>query len=275
VAGRAPRGVGAALTVGIILHMVFEAFFKNEIEDMGDHLTKLMNEMPENKKKERATLAELVDPLREWKEELPIQETLEVEEPFEFEIENANGIKFQGRPDRVVKCMDKVFHYQHKSMGQGRDVGAYISLARRSLHELVYGLVLEEKYKDIADYGGTIYNLIRKLQYRSKAKGKEGKILRPASAFFSQTFVGVDREEQVKAMLELPYLANMMNATTTAYLNGDMVVPHREADAGYNGYGIDAYTPVIMGEADLDDDRLFMPKDDLYAVTENTERHKS
>lgn len=275
VSDRAPREVGAALTVGVIVHMVFEAYFKGETERMGDYLQALIDEMPEKKKKERATLKELVEPLNEWVDGMPIQETLEVEEPFEVLIEGTPGVMFQGRPDRVVRVFDKVFHYQHKTVGSGRDVGSYISLARRSIHELVYGHVLEKKYQDVGEYGGTIYNLVRKLQYRSRAKGKEGKILHPASAFFTQTFVGVDREEQKKILAELPVIANMMNETAAIYQDGGIVVPNREADAGYAGYGIDPYTPVIMGEASLDDDRLFQSREDLYAVTANTERHKS
>jgi hypothetical protein len=112
--------------------------------------------------------------LTHWQDLFSIDETLEVETPFEFVHPDDSSIVVRGRPDRVVVSMGRIFHMQHRSLAAGRNIAQYTEPAKLDMHELVYAYHLRTKYaaKGLS-YGGTIFNIIRKLKYR----GVNGTIL--------------------------------------------------------------------------------------------------
>lgn len=231
----------------------------------------------------------MVEPLNEWKDNFPVERVLEVEEPFSFYV--TSGAKFRGRPDRVAVVFGKIMHIQNKTLGAGKDGGQYLSLARRNMHELIYGWYLAKKYeKSGLEYGGTIYNVVRKLKHREllpKAKAEKlvtlgqlsanytnadrrrlGDILNPASAMFIQAVVGIDTAQQQQALEDVQQLSIEMDRVADSFLSGGNIPSNRSMDSGVYGHG-DPYTSVLLGEADLADDRLFQDREETYEESED------
>lgn len=272
---RVPRSVPQALITGKIVHKAFENAFNNSTGP-SEELSKLLvpfkdSILTEREQKSYDELAGLVEPLAFWKDQFPIAQTLEVEEPFEYEL--PNGLIFQGRPDRVVEVYGKAMHVQNKTIGAARDIGQYISLARRNMHELLYGDFLSRKYPDLP-YGGTIYNIIRKLKYRSKTVTKAeplGKILNQPEAMFMQTVIGLSEHELKIAKRDLLGLSNEMKGVAEEWGFGITPSSNRSLDGGMFGSYTDPYTLVMMQEASLSDDALFMDREQTYSVEEAVE----
>lgn len=288
VRNRVPRRVPQALAVGKLVHLAYENAFTAGT-NVGDELLKLIAPfedaiLDEHEFKVFEELAGMVEPLREWKDIFPVEEVLEVEQPFEFYLQS--GAKFKGRPDRVIVTCGKAVHYQTKTLAANRDAGQFISLARRNLHELIYGWYLKQKYESRRklEYGGTVYNILRKLKHRellSKAKADKlvaegklpahytnvdrrrlGDIINPVSTMLIQAVVGIDLELQAEALEDVNQLSILMDRTADTFLSGGIVPSVRYRDSGYGG--VDPYTSVLLGEASLDDDRLFMPREETY-----------
>lgn len=270
-----PRSVPQALITGTIVHRAFENSFNNNTGP-SEELAKLLVPFGEailigREQKAYDELLGLVEPLAFWEDQFPITRKLEVEEPFEYTL--PNGLIFQGRPDRVVEVYGKVMHVQNKTIGAARDMGRYITLARRSMHELLYGDHLSRKYS-LLPYGGTIYNIIRKLKYRSKTVTKAeplGKIINQPEAMFMQTVIGLSERELQIAWDDLLELAHEMQETAEAYERGRVVPSNRSLDGGMFGSYIDLYTLVMMNEASLGDNGLFMDREQTYETEEDVE----
>jgi hypothetical protein len=272
-----PRRIPQALIVGKILHQAFENAFKStSATSVSNELASLLlpfgdSVLTEKEEKAYDELTGLVEPLKFWKDNFPIERVLEVEEPFEFPLQQ--GLTFQGRPDRVAVVFGKAFHIQNKSISSAKDLGNYITLAGRSLHELLYGYHLRKKYAITQglEYGGTIYNIVKKLKYRSKVVSKAeplGKILNTPESMFLQTVIGLSKEAENIARRELVWYAYEMEKTAKQYQHGETVGSNRNLDSGYFGHGIDLYTQVMMGEISLDDDTYFMDREQTYAKVE-------
>jgi hypothetical protein len=254
VENRVPRTVPVALEVGKILHKAFEAAFTRGT-NVGVELEGLLT--PESDQ----WLRDAIEPLKLWKDQFPVTEVLEVEQPFEFMTEA--GIPFRGRPDRVAVVFGKAFHIQNKSVGAAVDPGLYIRLAQRNMHELLYGRYLSQKYAKFT-YGGSIYNIVRKLQYRTKAKGKDNAIINGPEKMFLQTIIGLDEVQAQQARADLAELSVEMDRCADRYLNGFPPPSTRKMDGGMFGSHMDPYTAVMLGEADLQDDALFGPREETY-----------
>lgn len=276
---RVPRAVPQALVVGKVLHQAFENAFKDAHyarlgNSVGDHLALILATFQESVLTEREQkvydeLAGMVEPLTFWKDNFPVERVLEVEEPFEFQVQ---GLTFQGRPDRVAVVFGKAFHIQNKSIAATRDLSIYITLAGRSLHELLYGHHLAKKYAAQGlEYGGTIYNIVKKLKYRSKTVSKAeplGKIINTPESMFLQTVIGLDKEQEKLALRELKWYADEMQRVADHYLYGGLVGSNRNLDSGHYGHGIDLYTRVMLGEISLSDDAYFMDREMTYEEVE-------
>ncbi len=269
IENRVPRRTPKALTVGKIVHRAFEEAF-NTKGNVGECLAALIGTVPPlGEEEEYKELLGLVEPLTQWKDEFPIEQTLEVEQPFEFET--WSGLPFRGRPDRVAVIFGKAFHIQNKTIGASIKADNYITLARRSFHELLYGWYLKKKYAEQGlEYGGTLYNVIRKLKYRgvpTKANPK-GKILHTTDEMFLQTIIGIDERQVEQAKEDLTILSVEMERTAVAYLSGRPIPSTRGADGGRYGSSIDPYTLVMLNEASLDDDGIFANREETYEDTE-------
>lgn len=276
VENRVPRKVPSALVVGKLLHAAFEAHFKNPNIPVYEALEMLLPPpgtiLDDKEQKEIDIARGLVEPLQFWRDQFPVTETLEVEQPFEFYL--TNGAKFQGRPDRVVVAYDKVFHMQHKSVGAGVKIDTYVQLATQRMHELLYGRYLLKKYKDRGEYGGSIYNIVRKLKYRSKVVSKaepKGKILHTPGEMLFQQAIPVDRETMEQAFDEANELSVHMDRTMEMYLSDKLIPRNRQLDGGKYGNSIDPYTLVAIGEIKLSDDTFFMDREETYETEEPSE----
>lgn len=89
-------------------------------------------------------------------------EVLESEEVMEIEVMDDEGRPFilYGTPDLVVKWGGKTWHVQHKTLAATRPVWTYVQEIRCSLHEGLYGEMIERKY---GNYAGTMLNVVRKI----------------------------------------------------------------------------------------------------------------
>ena len=267
---RVARREPVALTVGKAVHTAFERHFEGGAS-VGQELEiflrlydgQLLTEYEEKAQKE---LQGLVEPLLHWSDFYPVTETLEVEEPFEYKLHN--GLIFQGRPDRVVLVNDHVFHMQHKTISASRNLDTYIQVARRSMHELLYGDHLAQKYAEKGIYGGTIYNIVRKLKHKSAAKGKNfGKVLHEPHEFFLQTPIPVNPVLVYEAKRDLGIVADEMTDVALDYAKGLRPPSSRHLDEDMFSKRTDTYFWVLMGEQSLDDDSIFQDREILYPTT--------
>jgi len=265
---RVARREPVALTVGKLVHTAFEKHFENPADKIGGILYDLLDTyehhlLTEYEEKAYREARGLCEPLNHWSDFYPVTETLEVEAPFEYNLHN--GLIFQGRPDRVVLVNDHVFHMQHKTISASRNLDTYISVARRSMHELLYGDYLAQKYADRGVYGGTIYNIVRKLKHKSEAKGKNfGRVLHEPHEFFLQTPIPVNPSLVKQAKADLNILANQMKQVADNYAEGINPPSSRHLDEDMFSKRTDTYFGVLMGEVSLDDDGIFMDRDNPY-----------
>jgi len=272
---RVPRKTGTAVSTGRLVHKAFENHFKGGGR-VGDELDALLAPIDPRYLDERArkayyASARLVEPLNLWEDRYPIDRTLEVEAPFEEKL--PNGLIFQGRPDRVVSCYGKVWHFQHKTLAASRNPEHFIKLAPQSMHELLYAAHLRQKYTD-EPYGGSIYNVVRKLKYKSEAKGpKFGTILNDINKLFIQRHFALRDTDIARARVDLLSLALKMERLARDYTRYLVQPPrNRRFDAGFYGTGLNPYLPVILGETTLDDDSRYMDRLDPYeAIAEEEE----
>jgi hypothetical protein len=255
-----------------MVHLAFEQHFNTPQVTVGGCLAALLAPFDEailtpHEQKAHNELKGLVEPLTLWKDAFPIQETLEAELPFETSI--LEGLlKFQGRPDRVVVLHDKVFHFQHKTLGGSKSLATFLAIAPRNLHENLYADWLSKLYYP-RPYGGTIYNVVRKLKYRSTSKSKE--ILHTPEEMFGQFPIPISKESMNEAVKHLTVVAHAMIETAESYASGYFVPSNRHFDSGYYGNSLDPYVAVMTGEASLDDERLFQDRKDPYAKEESEE----
>ena len=272
VENRVPRHVSSALVVGKLIHAAFEEHFKTGLPvDMA-----LQNLLPKEgafldpKEQKEVDLARsMIEPLAFWKDQFPVEETLEVEQPFEFWL--TSGAKFRGRPDRVVKVYGKAFHMQHKTMSAGVRADTFMMLMSEKAHELLYAYYLRKKYAKLGlEYGGTIANIIRKLKYRSKPTKAEpmGKILHTPEEMLFQNAVPIDWESVMRAFDEVNDLSIHMDRTLEMYLSDKLIPRNRRLDGGRYGNSIDPYTLVAVGELDINDDTFFMDREETYETEE-------
>jgi hypothetical protein len=211
-----------------------------------------------------------------------------VEQPFEAWL--TSGARFRGRPDRVVVAYGKVFHMQHKTAGASTKMDTFLTLASQKYHELLYGRYLKKKYGPKRDengeimynadgtmvdpgleYGGSIYNIVRKLKYRSKQVTKtepKGKILHTPGEMLFQSIIPIDPIQQQQAYDEVNALSILMDRTMDMYLTEKLIPRNRRLDGGMHGNSLDLYTLVAMGELSLDDDSKFMDREETYETEE-------
>jgi hypothetical protein len=276
ILNRVPRAVPRALGFGKVLHIVFEEHFKNpgmNMEEACDLVIKRTlaeaDEMHDQyaAAEVRAVVNELmgyVEPLTFFKDKFTFDETLEVEEPFEFYL--SNGVLVKGRPDRVVRYQGRIYHVQNRSIAAAKNLGMYTEIMQLDMHELIYAYYLRDKYPDYP-YGGTIFNLMRKLKYR----GANGKILNEPDKIFSQYIVMLHPAHMEQAYTDLIWITEEMIRTIKDAEHMDvaytrMPAHSRDLNAGMFGNVKDPYFDVFTGKISLSDDRYFMDREDTYAT---------
>jgi len=217
-------------------------------------------------------LTSYTEVLCQWRDQYPFDiPVLEAETPFVTTSPYDKTIEFIGRPDRVGVIFGRLFHVQNRGLAQGTNFDLYLRLAKRHLHELVYGYALSEKYRTSPNggyaYGGTLFNLLRKIQYRGKPTkaNPEGKILRPLGECLWQGMVNFSEQELMSGMQRATQWAQSMRQTEQQFrIDGRFPLPNERLNAGAYGNVLDPYFEVLQGDIKLDDDRYFKDREDTY-----------
>lgn len=156
----------------------------------------------------RASFTSLV----RWYEEHPeveiIASEVELEAPF-------GKHTLTGRLDRVVRWNGSYWHWQNKSVAQGRNPALYIRLLGRSFHENAYGFLARPHF---SPYGGSIIALARKLSQAALARQSDPLVVEPVPTRHYNDMMLKDLERlmdqmqseaervQAAAVWERPYL---------------------------------------------------------------------
>jgi hypothetical protein len=269
VLNRVPRQEPAALSEGKILHLIFEDFLTGRAPTMFDAVGARIAQAKHEGAPEKAIegLMDRADALAQWADqyewEIPV---LEVEEAFEIVHPMDPRFRLRGRPDRVGVMQGQLWHVQNRGLAAATNFGQYIELATRHRHEHTYAVALSQKYPQYP-YGGTLFNLVRKLKYRTNV-GKKNEAVKTLSQMFFQHPMVIDLKGDLHDHVMRSLLKHMeaMKQTEDDFRNWGIVPPANESmNGGFNGSTIDPYFRVLTGKVDLADDTLFKDRDDLYA----------
>jgi hypothetical protein len=269
IRNRIPRYEGDALTAGKILHQIFEDNARGiAMEAATDR--RLQDARREGASaKALAVIEDLAGGLPLWEEKFPATALLEVEEPFEWRDPEMLNVTWLGRPDKGVYMGGKVWHRQLKGLAAQKNFGTYLRLAKRSYHEHLYAEVLAAKYPQYP-YGGTIFDLVRKLKYLTYA-GKKNETRKTAAEMFFQQPVTFDLDSGLHRSVMMAmrlHVRDMRTALMHWEESQEIPAPCEELNGGFTGNTEDPYFLVLIGEKSLDDDRLFKDRVDLYAEPE-------
>ncbi len=286
VLNRVPRTDARPLRFGKLLHLVFEDYLtgKGDIEKIVRERKELWHEtaMSLEDIHEReiafdaiADLEEMREPMALWRDQYPFQvPILEVEAPFEIPHPFDPSIRLRGRPDRVGVLWDQVWHVQNRGLAAGVNFAVYVDLARRHYHEHVYAEALAAKYCEEGKwtYGGTVFNLMRKLKYRTKqTKANPLGETKRVEEMFWQHPMPIDLKSWLHhdVMLAVLHHAYEMRRVEREFREHDVWPPPNERmNGGPYGNRIDEFYRVLTGEITLDDDRYFKDRPDMYAPAE-------
>jgi hypothetical protein len=279
---RVPRFESAALAEGKLLHLIFEDYFKGK-RTMAESVEWHCRKWPETATTsgEMITAQKAVEGIKDRKEALCLwisdhvfDETLEVESPFEVEHPLDSSIILRGRPDYVGVMEGAIWHRQNRGLAANMNFGVYMELATRHYHEHVYAEALSKKYawKDLP-YGGTFFNLVRKLKFRTNY-GKKNERVKTVTEMFFQYPMAIDLESALHQHVMCSLLAHineMRRVQKEFFTDGTMPPANEKMNGGYNGSTIDPFFRILTGKVDPMDNNLFKDREELYAPIEENE----
>lgn len=217
------------------------------------------------------TMEDVVEAMDLWEDKFPVDKVLEVEKAHEWRDPVLPNVVWLLRPDRVVISGKKVWHYQRRALAASKKFSRYLRLAKRHYHEHLYGEVLRDLYcRRKYKYGGTVFDLLRKLKYRTNV-GKKNEATKTAEEMFYQAPIVYDLDSPLHASVMHTlrgHVSEMIEARTQWEMMGRIPFPNDEMNGGINGNSEDPYFRVLIGEVKLDDDTVFKDREDTYAVTE-------
>lgn len=284
VENRVPRAEPRAFRFGKLLHKLFEwhlgvgLTMEDAIARASDEWIKEVQAADPNSTDWSDAMEDLEamqEPLLLWKDQYPFEvPVVEVEEPYTFPFPGDPSIHLRIRPDRVGIRQKRLWHVQHKALAAGKNFPVFIELAQRSYHEHGYAEGLALKYPDIP-YGGTHFDLYRKLKYRRKRTLKQiefmqpGTILNPIESIFWQHPMTVDLKSPMhKHVMQClhDHIIEMRKAEWRYRTHGIIPPPNEGANGGYYGNKPDEYFHVLVGDYQLNDNTYFKNREDTYAV---------
>ena len=280
VLNRVPRKDARALSFGKLLHQVFEDFLlgrgtMEEIIGRQEQHWMMMAQQAVHSDEQLVALDAITDleamrePLMQWKDQYSFDiPVLEVEKSFTLVSPFDPSVSLRGRPDRMGVLYGRLVHVQNRSLAANTNFDVYSRLAKRHLHELVYGYAKSLEYPQYP-YGGTVFNLLRKLKYRGVPTKKcpEGKILHTVDEILWQGMVNYSAEEMLAGVVRATKWAQKMRQTEEWYkLSGEMPLPNEKMNGGWLGNTIDPYFLVMQNEVKLDDDVYFKNREEMYAT---------
>jgi len=259
---RVPRRWSDALILGTAVHDIFEGHFKGEPLERAFDLVDLTMIPPPGMDpdhvaaavKARKQLHAYRPQIVGFVDQFRVDETLEVEEAFELPLDP--GWVLQGRPDRVVRVGDVVYHQQHKTLAPNKALETYSKVIARSMHEGLYGYYLSRKYNGLLQYGGTALNVILKKVVDDQRKGS------------FQTIIKVDAVERERARLRAILIVREMARAESivARFGHHALIDNPLEDAGAFGNSLDGYYHVLTGQRKLSDDAYFMDREERYVA---------
>lgn len=292
VMNRVPVVESPALDAGRLLHRIFEEHFTSGIS-----LVQAANEQcasyrlivptchpaaQPNAYKALQVIEDLIEAFPLWQDTFPISEVLEVEQPFEWE---QYGILWRGRPDRVVVSgKGRIWHEQNRGLAASMNFGTYTRLAKRHYHEHLYAEFLSSKYCSRKAQrssartrplvvGGTVFNLVRKLKYRTNV-GKKNEQTKTAAEMFNQQILSIDlrgKHHEAVMLAMRQHVHEMIRTETLWNENSVIPAPNEKMNGGFSGSSEDPYFKVLIGEISLEDDTVFKDREDTYAVVDPSE----
>jgi hypothetical protein len=276
---RVPRNESPALAEGRLLHLIFEDYFKN-VRTMDEAIKFRCKEWLETPTDEHGRIVaakavqgieDRAEALVQWKDQYTFDETLEVESPFEIEHPLDPTIHLRGRPDYVGIMNGMIWHRQNRGLAPAMNFGTYMELSTRHRHEHMYAVALAQKYawKGLP-YGGTFFNLVRKLKYRTYVGRKNEKVKTLDEMFFQHPMV-IDLESalhQHVMQTTLAHIYEMRRVQEEFLRDGTMPPPNESMNGGFNGSTIDPFFRVLTGKVDPYDDIFFKDRDEMYPAPE-------
>jgi len=282
VMNREVKGSAPALEAGKLLHLIFEDHFQlgMPLYDAGTRrFDEYVCECKNYEGRARKTAneaAEIIDdmigafPL--WEDKYTFDEILEVERPFEIVLpEYSKDILWRGRPDVIGTYQNRIWHRQNRGLASGMNFGTYLNLAKRHYHEHLYPEYAVQQYKKKRKkYGGTIFNLVRKLKFHTNVGKKNEKKKTAAEMFFTMPMAiniadGLHKNVMqcmVQHVEEMRYRISRWEAAQ------EIPAPNEKMNGGYGGNAEDPFFLVLIGKAKLDDDTIFKEREDTYAIQE-------
>lgn len=280
VMNRVPRNESPALAEGKLLHLLYEDVFKGTrtMEEAIKFRCKEWLETPTDEHgrivaaKAVQGIADRAEALVQWKDkyewDIPV---LEVEVPFEIEHPLDPMIHLRGRPDRVGVMQGSLWHVQNRGLAAACNFATYIDLATRHLHEHLYAVALVQKYPQYP-YGGTLFNLTRKVKYRTKVtKANPLGEVKSLDQMMLQYPMVVDLESALHQHVMQTALAHIyeMRRVEAEFLgDGTMPPPNESMNGGFNGSTIDPFFRVLTGKIDPMDDKYFKRREEMYGPVE-------
>lgn len=276
VMNRVPVATSPALDAGKLLHVIFEDHFKGQDlvqaarSRCAEYRGMIVVAHPAARHgAEEAVqqIEDLIEAFPLWTDGVKVDEVLEVEEPFEWEDPKLPGVLWIGRPDNVIRTGHQAWHRQNRGLAAGKNFATYARLAERHYHEHLYGEVLSVKYDDL-DYGGTQFNLVRKLKFRTNV-GKKNEKTKTAPEMFYQQFVSYSMKSPthlsvMKSMRQ--HVVDMMAVEDRWNDIREIPGPNEDMNGGYSGNSEDPFFRLLIGEAKLSDDAIFKDREDPYAT---------
>lgn len=272
VLGRESRAAAsAALSVGTAFHTFME-FYPEGMEaatlQISAEYARLVREnhadAAADLRKEWDQLAAI---LPHWSDRFDFQ-TLSVETELEATLPSGKHTLY-GRPDRIAVWSGRLWHIQNRSLAGSKPIATYLKAAILDPHELGYAWLIGQEYPKGSwngiefghSYGGTLFNIVRKLQL----VGKNGKQLHSPDECFVQEFIPISPGLVEQNLRGLEQIADEMEAI----IEGTRPRPYLCSDAcrlGSYGNSLCSYFPVCAQQADIHDDRLYRDAVDPYAL---------
>ena len=256
---RIPIRFELALEVGQFWHTLMEAFYTQGRSKQAASVAAMewLSKHPasdDHHPKSREFIAECTTLLHlfesNWTDPCPEAETLSVETPIAMALGEYTLI---GKPDRVIKYVDKWWHMQHRSLSGRTNLDLYFETAQNDLHELVYSWLCQHHFGiSFEQWGGTLFNVIRKPSTKSY----------DAESMIVRAFIPITKPNIYRALGEIEQVLKDMEDIRSGIR---VPIQNRELDRGRFGNSRSPYFPVTMGTASLDDPLLFTDTIDRYA----------
>lgn len=278
VMNRVPVATSPALDAGRLLHRIFEEHFKTrkplatcareQCVLFRAAIPKAHPAAQPNALKAVEVIEDLIEAFPLWKDQVKASRTLEVEEPFAWPDPEVPGVLWVGRPDRVVVSNGRIWHRQNRGLAASMNFGSYLWLAKRNYHEHLYAEALADKYRGRKEpYGGTQFNLVRKLKYRTYV-GKKNESVKSSGEMFWQQAITVNRDSpthRAVMMAMRQHVQGMLRVEQEWQDSGIVPAPNEKMNGGFGGNTEDPYFKVLIGETTLEDDTVFKDREDMYA----------